>query len=803
MPYTHEEKSSGQLIRSADWNNMGRELMRLEADKVNRAGDTIKGPLSVTGRFDAGNSDLYFTKTDHTHTGQGNGDGMAAIENAKDFDALMILGRAHAGGRRIVKLWDYLEVNGELRVTGPTTFAGAGTFENALTVKAGLEVGADLKVNGGRIKNSGGFGVIQMNANDWLRINPDSQYPGIALYKSAAIGEGGLAIGDWSQLGKGELKVTGTATFNSAVNVAGALGFGAATRQMINLWNADYGIGIQNSTQYFRTGKNFAWFKGGSHDNGELIPGTGGVAQMVLKDGSLGVGTDNPVEKLEVKGSIKADGTLYAGGNPVVYENFEIYLRGSAFDSSEGNNTFLKVANYSLGMDNARGLNTVILTPAGKFKAKNTFDAYGNAAQWNAWADWVNASAVNGDVVATATFDALQNAPKGGSAETLLRNIGASESFSAVKGHPRSPYALLFVYGHKAIEISNSYKGPNAHIKTTYYNLFSDITQGGSFLPADNPNRQRMYPDSPLIYQDIFAARDQGVISKLGNPFYDDTTYRSSNPWQARPIIRYGGNNEADGNGMQVNIPSGYDTLWVRLLGDRWNVVKAYFLDGNKEDLGLWAGGYRATNCYCPDGSLSDGFYFSTDSQNRTAHQWLPIPVRRSGQLALISKPNTASEFWVSGIAFSRNPWAHATQSAVAYHWKINGGTDIKWNTHIWNDDVLAEITAKSNSELKVPVVPSNRDKLLYIVEHNNNWNGTMHTGITVNGQPIERFLATYDNPFARHWNSKFYERYIAARIPSSLIPADAKWLNVKIDMSLQNNSIYFREIGSHDFDIP
>ena len=112
-------------------------------------------------------------------------------------------------------------------------------------------------------------------------------------------------------------------------------------------------------------------------------------------------------------------------------------------------------------------------------------------------------------------------------------------------------------------------------------------------------------------------------------------------------------------------------------------------------------------------------------------------------------------------------------------------------------------INQKTNWELKVPVVSSGRDKLLYLIEHNSDWNGCMHTGITVGDRPIERFLASYDNPFARHWNSKMYERYIAARIPAALIPAGARWLSVRIHMGNQNNNIHFREIGTHDLDIP
>jgi hypothetical protein len=327
------------------------------------------------------------------------------------------------------------------------------------------------------------------------------------------------------------------------------------------------------------------------------------------------------------------------------------------------------------------------------------------------------------------------------------------------------------------------------------------VVRAGTF-ESTNPLRHRMYPADPLVYQDIFDAKAQGVIAKLGNPHYDETSY-SVNPWLERRLIKYGANNEADGNGALVTIPDGYDTFWVRVLGDRWAAIHAYFLDGQQEDLGVWTGGYRGLNCYCPDGSLSDGCFFVRDGGNRTAHQWVSIPTRRAGRLALIAKPNTTDEFWVSGVAFSKNPWANVTQSAVGYHWAVNGGNTLRWNTHDWNQDVLAEIVAKTAWELKVPVISSGRDKLLYLIEHNSNWNGCMHAGITVNNQPIERFTATYDNPFARHWNSKTFERYIAARIPASLIPADARWLSVRIDMSKQGNSIAFREIGTHDLDTP
>ena len=157
----------------------------------------------------------------------------------------------------------------------------------------------------------------------------------------------------------------------------------------------------------------------------------------------------------------------------------------------------------------------------------------------------------------------------------------------------------------------------------------------------------------------------------------------------------------------------------------------------------------------------------------------------------------------LSGLAFSKNPWKHATQSANGYLRGLNGGEAIGWNTHDFNNDVCGQIDGDTNKELKVPVVPSGRDKLLYLIEHNSNWNGCQHTGITINGKSIERFVATYDNPFARHWNSKLYCRYIAALIPARLIESAAQFLSVKIDMRGITKPIFFREIGTHDLDVP
>jgi len=81
------------------------------------------------------------------------------------------------------------------------------------------------------------------------------------------------------------------ATING-LNNTGNLSFGATTRQMLNLWGTQYGIGVQSYDAYFRTdsGAGFAWFAGGEHSNLHYNPGTLGTTLMTLdSDGGLTV----------------------------------------------------------------------------------------------------------------------------------------------------------------------------------------------------------------------------------------------------------------------------------------------------------------------------------------------------------------------------------------------------------------------------------------------------------------------------------------------------------------------------------
>ena len=77
--------------------------------------------------------------------------------------------------------------------------------------------------------------------------------------------------------------------------------FGTTTRQMLNLFQTGYGIGVQNYTVYERSGGGFAWYLGGSHTNAQNNPGPGGTTLMSL----------DPYGDLTAAGTITASQGLY------------------------------------------------------------------------------------------------------------------------------------------------------------------------------------------------------------------------------------------------------------------------------------------------------------------------------------------------------------------------------------------------------------------------------------------------------------------------------------------------------------
>ena len=322
-------------------------------------------------------------------------------------------------------------------------------------------------------------------------------------------------------------------------------------------------------------------------------------------------------------------------------------------------------------------------------------------------------------------------------------------------------------------------------------NVGGNLNVGGDLVVNGKRNHYLYYPEDAIIYQNIFEPYRSGIIRKNGNPRWNDTNH-VNNKWNGLHILSIGVN-EGNPHGARITVPAGKNVIWVRILNhDRWQSFRMFGING--ESYGAYAGGYNLLNKYSPDGAGAD-FHWNV-------FQWVAMPVPGPGEYILVSglgNSGNGADGWIAGLAFTSNPWGHAYNSAVAYHWAINGGSAITWNTENWNNHQLAMITAGGAHNLVVPVVPNGKDKLFYIIEHNNNWTGDMHRGIKVNGTSIERLRTTWDHPLARFHNSKIYNRFLAAYIPARLI-GNNRHITVTVDMTELNHHIHFREAGTVDF---
>ncbi len=308
-------------------------------------GTTLNSNLEVTGSFSAGSNVsgertlLMEPPNDGNHRGDGGTQGATGLvyrveENPSEGEPIF---QVRSSGEA-VRL--FVEHEGWTGSEDNSAWFG-GTRDNYFAGKVGIGINpAEEPLH---INSAAGQG-LRISANDKTSLiklhvaSNDYGYLHLGGSNEATVLRGGddhtssfsgdLSVG-------GTLTVTGDTTLNSNLSVAGALtvtgnttlnnltiddsaslSFQNNTRQMINLWNQSYGIGIQSHTQYFRTATNFAWYKGGSHHDNELNAGSSGTVQMVIKDGNVGIGTADPgSSKLKVQGNLTVTGSLSASSN--------------------------------------------------------------------------------------------------------------------------------------------------------------------------------------------------------------------------------------------------------------------------------------------------------------------------------------------------------------------------------------------------------------------------------------------------------------------------------------------------------
>jgi hypothetical protein len=126
--------------------------------------------------------------------------------------------------------------------------------------------------------------ILPANPIDALAAIPKSYLENYAYDKAAADGRYIESAGD---------TMNGPLTIMSAASPATPNGLffgGSRVHQMLNLYQTSYGIGVQSSAMYFRTGgtaQDFCWFQGGVHSDTNEDAGAGGRVAMVLRPDGL------------------------------------------------------------------------------------------------------------------------------------------------------------------------------------------------------------------------------------------------------------------------------------------------------------------------------------------------------------------------------------------------------------------------------------------------------------------------------------------------------------------------------------
>jgi hypothetical protein len=190
---------------------------------------------------------------------------------------------------------------------------------------------------------------------------------------------------------------TATTDLNISTNdldfTTGEVNFGTNPRQILNLYSTGYGIGVQSSTQYYRTGDHFAWYRGGSHHDAALNNGGGSTMMILDNGGNLGIGI-NPTSKFHVfetvgtaasatAGSILLEHNNSGGSSSIVFQSKENVGNDYGFieysDDGSGNGSNSENSLLTIGVQNdapgSSGQDDIAILPSGNLGVGTTSPA--------------------------------------------------------------------------------------------------------------------------------------------------------------------------------------------------------------------------------------------------------------------------------------------------------------------------------------------------------------------------------------------------------------------------------------------
>ena len=325
-----------------------------------------------------------------------------------------------------------------------------------------------------------------------------------------------------------------------------------------------------------------------------------------------------------------------------------------------------------------------------------------------------------------------------------------------------------------------------------------DNTSFATLQLMSNPIWQNMYlPNQCIIYDNLTEVKGTVFNPSLGS------TFSSIAKWNGKDIYMINGCGNYCAFNTEITAPpsgsANYDftVLWVRVLSDRNN---SFVVSTPKMTIKFASGG-RILNNISPNGAVGDAMW--------NVFEWVPVPILLdSTRIIKLAQYNCDSGSWISGLAFSTNPWNHKRISALELYWNVNQGINqiiapvgAVWGGG-WNNDEYIQVPAGQTVRFVIPIVVSGRTKMFYMVMNNDVWSEAIQNVSIVSASggsltPIT-MMTTFENPFATHFNSKPFQRYFGGIIDKTLIDASGF-----ITMSITAPSatvINFREMGTHDF---
>jgi hypothetical protein len=257
MAFEHSDKKAGDLIRSADWNAVGTEVVRLGIDKISRVGEeSLDGPLTVRGAL---------------AVGAGSAGGGLTVKG--DLSVGTVSGGAAV---RVLKKQE----------DGKDATHGALVLGTDATTSAALRIGY-----------FGTYSWLQGQGQQAIAINPHGGNVGVGATNPGSR----LSVGGNASIGAG---YTGTAAPTNGLIVQGSVGVGVSAPAAVLQVNGDTVLNEKPGQRFIlhtRGGAAGDFLHLTVDDAGGGWDWNKGIS-LVRANGNVGVGINNPQARLHVAG---------------------------------------------------------------------------------------------------------------------------------------------------------------------------------------------------------------------------------------------------------------------------------------------------------------------------------------------------------------------------------------------------------------------------------------------------------------------------------------------------------------------